>query len=67
MNMAKMAKGGIICAIIEETEELIKKPHTKVQAEILWGVAVPGHKLLKAGTARHLSMVPEYQTDGCLP
>jgi len=30
LNMAKMAKGGILCAAIEETHYLIKKPCAKV-------------------------------------
>jgi len=30
LNMAKMAKGGFLCATIEETQQLIRKPPTEV-------------------------------------
>jgi hypothetical protein len=33
LNMAKMAKGGFMCAAIEETQQLIKKHHTEVRKE----------------------------------
>ena len=33
LNMAKMAKGGYSGAVIEETQQLIKKPHAEVRDE----------------------------------
>jgi len=33
LNMAKMANGGFLRAAIEETQQLIKKPHAEVREE----------------------------------
>jgi len=67
LNMAKMAKGGISRAAIEETQQLIKKPHAKVREEKKRAVEFPGHIKLNAAIKRHPAMVRENQTDGCLP
>ena len=52
LNMAKMAKGGISHAAIEETQQLIKKPHAEVREEKKRGVEFPGHNKVKAGIER---------------
>ena len=67
LNIAKMAKEGFSCAAIEETQQLIKKPHTEVQESKMQGVEFPGYKNVKAAIERHPAMVQENQTDGCLP
>jgi len=67
LDMAKMAKGGISRAAIEETQQLIKKPHTKVREEKKRGVEFPGYNKVNAAIERHKAMVCENQTDGCLP
>jgi hypothetical protein len=67
MNMGKMVKGGISRAAIGETQQLIKKPRAEVREEKKWGVQFPGHNKVKAAIKRHLAMVCQNQTDGCLP
>jgi hypothetical protein len=67
LNMAKMAKGGISRAAIEETQQLIKKPRAEVQEENKRGVEFPGHNKVKAAIERHPAKVRENQTDRCLP
>jgi hypothetical protein len=67
LNMAKMAKGGISRAAIEETQQLIKKPRAEVREKKKRGVEFPGHNKVKAAIERHPAMVRENQTDGCLP
>jgi len=67
LNMAKMAKGGISRAAIEETQQLIKKPRAKVREEKKRGIEFPGHNKVKAAIERHPAMVRKNQTDGCLP
>ena len=62
-----MAKGGFSRAAIEETRELIKKPHAEVREKKKQGVEFPGHRMVKAAIERHPAMVYETQTDGCLP
>jgi len=63
LNVAKMAKGRFLQAAIEEMQCLIKKPHTKVQEEKIWGVVFPGHRDVKAAIDRHPAMVHENHTD----
>ena len=67
LNMAKMAKGGISRAAIEETQQLIKKPRAEVQEEKKQSVEFPRHNKVKAAIERQPAMVRENQTDGCLP
>jgi hypothetical protein len=43
LNMAKMAIEGFLCAPIEETKYLIKKPCTLFQEEKKRRVEFPGH------------------------
>jgi hypothetical protein len=66
-NMAKMAKGGFSRTTIEETQQLIKKPHTEVQEEKKPGVEFPGHQKVKAVMERHPAMVYKNHTANCLP
>jgi hypothetical protein len=67
LNMAKMDKGGISRAAIEEKQQLIKIPRAEVREEKKWGVEFPGNNKVKAAIKRHPAMVCENQTDGCLP
>jgi len=66
-NMAKIGKWGFSRAAIEETQQLIKKPRTKVREEKKRGVQIPSHKQVKAAIASHPAMVSKYHIDGCLP
>jgi len=65
--MTKMVKGGFSRATIEETQYLIKKPRAKVREEKKRGVEFPGHKQVKAAKERHLAMLRQNHTPGCLP
>jgi len=66
LNMAKMAKGGFLCTIIEKTQYLIKKPDPKVGEEVKRGVEFPGQKKMKAAIERHPAMLCQNHTAGCL-
>jgi hypothetical protein len=66
-NIAKMAKGGLLRAAVEETQYLIKKPGAEVPEEKKWGVEFPGHNTVKAAIARHPAMLRQNLTPGCLP
>jgi len=48
LNIAKMAKGGFLRAVIEETQHLIKKPCAEVREEKKQGVEFPGRRKVKA-------------------
>jgi hypothetical protein len=65
-NMAKMAKEGFSRAAIEETKYLIIIPCTEVREGKTQGVEFPGHKTRKAAIRRHLAMLRQNQTCGCL-
>jgi len=67
LNMAKMAKGWFLRAPIEETQQLIKKPHAKVQEKKKRGVEFPGHNNVRAAIERHPAIVCENQMDGSRP
>jgi len=62
-----MANKGVSRAAIEETKYLIKKPRAEVREEKKRGVEFPGHKKVKAAIQRHLAMLRQNQTSGCLP
>jgi len=47
LNMAKMAKGGISRAAIEEMHQLIKKPRARGREENKRGVEFPGLNKVK--------------------
>jgi hypothetical protein len=66
LNMAKMAKGGISCAAIEEMQQLVKKPCAEVREEKKPGVEIPAHNKVKAVIERHPATVRKNQTDGFL-
>ena len=66
LNMAKMAKEGFSRAAIEETQCMIKKPHTEVWKEKKQFVEFPGHKQVKAAIQRHPAMLRHNQTPGCV-
>jgi hypothetical protein len=67
LNMAKMAKGGCLHAAVEETQQLLKKPNSKVREEKQGGVEFPGHKMVKAAMERHPAMIYKNHMAGCLP
>jgi len=56
LNMAKMANGGFLHAVIEETQYLFMKPCAEVQEEKMLGVVFPGHKMVRAAIGRHLTL-----------
>jgi hypothetical protein len=63
LSMAKLAKGGLSRAAIEEREQLIKKPRAIVRAAMKRGVQFPGHNKVKAAIERHPEMVQVNQMD----
>jgi len=67
LNMAKMAKEGLPCAAIEDTQQLIKKSFAKVREEKKQGSLFLRHNKVKTAIERHPAMVRETQMDGCLP
>jgi hypothetical protein len=67
LNMGKMAKGGFLRDVIEETQYLIDKPRAEVREVKKRGVEFPGHEKVKAAMERHPAMIPQNQSDGCLP
>jgi len=67
LNMAKIAKGGLSRAAIEETQRLIKKPRAEVREEKKRGVEFPGHQKVKAAMESHPAMVYKNHMAGCLP
>jgi len=48
-------------------QQLITKPHAKVQDKMMWGVVHPKHNKVKAAMARHPRMVCENYIDSGLP
>jgi len=67
MNMARMAKDGVLCDAIKEMKYLMTKPRAEVREEKKGGVEVPGLKQVKATLDRHLAMLRHNLTSGCLP
>jgi len=67
LNMANIAKGGFVRTAMEETQQLFKQPCDEVREEKKWGVEFPQHNKEKAVIERHLAMVYDNHTDGCLP
>jgi len=67
LNIAKMAKGGLSRATVQEMQFPIKKPRAEVREEKKWGVEFPGHNNVKTAMERHPAMLWEDQTDGSLP
>jgi hypothetical protein len=66
-NMAKMAKGGFLCAGMEETQYRIKKPRADVREEKKLGVMFPRHNKGKAAMERHQAMLRQNHMARCLP
>jgi len=67
LNMAKKANGGFSRATTEEIRYLIYRPLVEVLKEKKWGVEFPGHVKVNGVIQRHLAMLPQNQTNGCLP
>jgi len=67
LNMAKMAKGEISCAMIEEKQYLVKIPYAEVWEDKKQDVKFPEHKTVKAAIERHPAMLRQNQTDVFLP
>jgi hypothetical protein len=65
LNMAKIAKEGVLRAAMEETKYLIKKQHAEVRVEKKLGVEFPGHNKVQAAIQRHQAMLNQNQTSGC--
>jgi len=61
-----MAKGGFSRAAMQEMQQLIKKPRTKVREAKKRSVVFPEHNKVKAAIERHPAMVHENQLDGGL-
>jgi hypothetical protein len=66
LNMAKLAKEGLLYAAVEERKYLIRKPRAKVREQKKRGVEFPAHKKVKAAIQRHPAMLRQNQTSGYL-
>jgi len=64
LNIATMAKGGLLGTAIEKTQTMINKPRTEVRDVMKWGVQFPGHRQLKTAIESYLAMVHEKVSDG---
>ena len=67
LNMAKMAKAGGSRSVNKEMNYLIKKSCAEVREGKMLGVEFPGHNKVKSAIQRHLAMLRQNQTSGCLP
>jgi len=67
LNMAKMAKGGLLSTAIEETQFLIKNAWVEVRDGKMQRVEFPGDENVKAANETHPAMLRENQMDCCLP
>jgi len=67
LNMAKMAKGWFLRAIVEETQYLFKKPCAEVREETKRGIEFSRHEKLKAAIPRHPAMLCQNHTPRCFP
>jgi len=66
LNMAKIVKQGFSRAAMEDTQQLIKKPHAQVRGEKKQRVVFPGHIKVNAAIERHPAMFCDHQMDSCL-
>jgi len=66
LNMAELAKEGLLRTAIEETQYPIKKPRAEVQEGKKRGVEFPGYAKVKAVIDRHPAMLWQNHTAGCL-
>jgi len=67
VNIAKMAKGGFSCAVVDEMLYLIKKPRAEAGLERKRAVEFPGLTKVNAVIKWHQAMLRQNETDGCLP
>ena len=67
LNMATTANERFSRAALAEMQYLFNKSHANVRAEKKWGDEFPGHKTAKVAIQRHLAMVCQSPTAGCLP
>jgi len=66
-DMAKMARRGFSRASIDDTQQLIKKPRSKVWGDKKHGVDIPGRNNVKAAIERHLAILRQNHRARCLP
>jgi hypothetical protein len=67
LNMAKLYKAGFSRAAMEETQQLIMKPHAEFREENKLCLKFHAHINVKAAIDRHPAMVREHQIQGFLP
>jgi len=67
LNMAKIAKVEFSYATIDWTQYLITPPCPKAFDVKLEGVRFPRHDNVKPAIVRHLAMLRQNDTDGCIP
>jgi hypothetical protein len=53
--------------MLDETQDLIKKPRTKVEEEMMCGVQFPEHNKVQAAIEWHLAMLRQNHMTRCLP
>jgi hypothetical protein len=66
MNMPEMANGALSHLAIKKSQYVLKKPCSVVQEKRMWGLECPSNRKRKDEIEKHLAMVCEDQTDGCL-
>jgi hypothetical protein len=65
--MAKKSKGGLSCAALKGTDQLIKKPRAEDWEKPKQSVEFGRHEILMAEMEKHLAMICENQMDSCIP
>jgi hypothetical protein len=67
LDMAKMARQELCRAAIDGMQDLIKKPHAKVQEVNEQGVEFPGQQKVKTTIERNLAIHHQNNRARCLP
>jgi len=62
-----MAHGGLSGAAMQEWQHQNNQHPAEVREEKMWEDGFPTHQNVKVAMVRHLAMLHEDQTDGCLP
>jgi hypothetical protein len=65
LNMGKMAKRWVSPTAREDSQYVIKNPHTEVPEEKKQGVEFPGNNQVKTEMERHLAMIHQNHMAGC--
>jgi hypothetical protein len=67
LKVAKIAKGGVWCGAIDETQCHIPKPRTEIRDVKKWHCEFARNKMMVVVSERHLAMLRQNNTTGYLP